>query len=182
MIATRTPGPQGEDFAALEVLADVLSSRRFDLYGLVPQGKAIAAEFVLDPLPQASLAYAALSSFTNGEDPRALEQEVRAILTRVVRAGVPPELVEAAKLQERSAAQFQRNSIPELAAVWSDALALYGLASPDEDLARIERVTVADVNRVARKYLDLDHAVTGVMVPRGLGRAGEPPAAASADR
>ncbi len=168
MIATRTPGPQGEDFAALEVLADVLSSRRFDLYALVPQGKAIAAEFALDPLPQASLAYAELS-FTNGEDPRALEQEVRAILTRVVRAGVPPELVEAAKLQERSAAQFQRNSIPELAAVWSDALALYGLASPDEDLARIERVTVADVNRVARKYLDLDHAVTGIMLPRGSG-------------
>ncbi len=82
MIATRTPGPQDEDFAALEVLADVLSSRRFDLYGLVPQGKAIAAEFALDPLPQAGLAYAALS-FTTGEDPRALEREVRAILARV---------------------------------------------------------------------------------------------------
>ena len=48
-------------------------------------------------------------------------------------------------------------------------MALYGLASPDEDLARIERVTVADVNRVARKYLDLEHAVTGVMLPRGSG-------------
>src|SRR6185369_8033524 len=40
MIATRTPGPKSSDFAALEVLADVLSSKRFDLYGLVPQGKA----------------------------------------------------------------------------------------------------------------------------------------------
>src|SRR5262249_57014950 len=83
-------------------------------------------------------------------------------------------LVEAAKLQERTAAQLQRNSIPELAGVWSDALALYGLNSPDEDLARIEQVTVADVNRVARKYLDLGHAVTGVMLPRGSG----PPVAA----
>src|ERR1700716_1756967 len=168
MIALRTPGPRAADFAALEVLADVLSSRRFDLYGLVPQGKAVAAEFALDPLPQAALAYAILS-FTTGDDPKALEREVRTILAHVAREGVPPELVEAAKLQERSAAQFQRNNIAELAAVWSEALALYGLSSPDEDLARIEQVTVADVNRVARQYLDLDHAITGVMLPRGSG-------------
>ena len=31
---------------------------------------------------------------------------------------------------------------------------------------------MADVNRVARKYLDLDHAITGVMLPRGSGAAG----------
>jgi zinc protease len=168
MIATRTSGPRADDFAALELLADVLSSRRFELYGLVPQGKAIAADFSVEPLPEAGLAYAVVS-FTSGEDPKELEKEVRAILTRVAREGVPADLVEAAKLQERSAAQFQRNSIPELASVWSDALALYGLSSPDEDLTRIERVTVADVNRVARKYLDMDHAITGVMLPRGSG-------------
>jgi len=168
MIAMRTPGPRDADFAALEVLSDVLSNKRFELYGLVPQGRALGAEFGLDPLPEAGLAYAALT-FTSGEDPKALEAEVRAILARVAHEGVPAELVAAAKLQERSAAQFQRNSIPELAAVWSDALALYGLSSPDEDLARIEQVTVADVNRVARQYLDLDHAVTGAMVPRGSG-------------
>src|SRR4029077_8319399 len=34
MIAMRTPGPRDPDFAALEVLADVLNSRRFALYGL----------------------------------------------------------------------------------------------------------------------------------------------------
>jgi zinc protease len=168
MVALRTPGPRSDDFPALEVLSDVLSSRRFELYGLVPQGKAIAAEFSLDPLPQAGLAYAVVS-FTSGDDPKALDGSVREILQRVAREGVPAELVEAAKLQERSAAQFQRNSIPELASVWSDALALYGLTSPDEDLERIERVTVADVNRVARQYLDLDHAITGIMVPRGSG-------------
>jgi zinc protease len=168
MIAMRTPGPRDADFAALEVLADVLNNHRFELYGLVPQGKATGAEFALEPLPQAGLAYAGLS-FTSGDDPKALEAEVRKILTRVAREGVPAELVAAAKLQERSAAQFQRNSIPELASVWSDAIALYGLSDPDEDLVRIERVTVADVNRVARKYLDLTHAITGVMMPRGSG-------------
>ena len=95
MIALRTPGPRSADFAALEVLADVLSNRRFDLYGLVPQGKALAAEFALDPLPQAGIAYA-VASFTAGSDSHALEGEVRAILARVAREGVPAELVEAA--------------------------------------------------------------------------------------
>jgi zinc protease len=169
MIALRTPGPRSADFAALEVLSDVLSNHRFDLYGLVPQGKAVGAEFALDPLPLSGLAFAAVT-FTAGSDSHALEHDVRAILARVAREGVPAELVEAAKLQERSDAQLQRNSISQLAAVWSDALAIYGLDSPDDDLRRIEQVTVADVNRVARKYLDLGHALTGVLLPHGSGR------------
>jgi len=169
MIAMRVPGLDSPDFPALEVLSDVLSSHRFDLYGLVPQGKAIDAEFSLDPLPRSGLAYAALS-FTAGTDPKALESDVRAILKKVASSGVPPELVEAAKLHEYSEAESQKNSIAGSAAVWSDAVALYGLNSPDDDLARIEKVTVADVNRVARQYLDLDHAATAVMVPRGSGR------------
>jgi zinc protease len=168
MIATRTPGPKSDDFPALEVLSDVLSSRRFDLFGLVPQGKALDAGFALEPLPEAGMAYATVA-FPAGDDPKKLETEVRAILAKVARAGVPPELVEAAKTQERSAAQFQRNSISELASVWSEALTLFGLQSPDEDLARIEKVTVADVNRVARQYLDLSQAISGVMLPRGSG-------------
>jgi zinc protease len=169
MIAMRVPGLNSPDFPALELLSDVLSSRRFDLYGLVPQGKALDAEFLLDPLPEAGIAYANVA-FLAGEDPKVTETAVRAILAKVVKDGVPPELVEAAKIQERSAAQFQKNSISELASIWSDAVALYGLESPEEDLRRIEKVSVEDVNRVARKYLDLDHAVTAVMLPRGSGK------------
>lgn len=169
MIAMRVPGLDSADFPALEVLSDVLSSRRFDLYGLVPQGKALDAQFQLDPLPEAGIAYASVA-FLAGEDPKAPEAAVRSILAKVVKDGVPPELVDAAKIQERSAAQFQKNSISELASIWSDAVALYKLNSPEEDLQRIEKVTVDDVNRVARKYLNLDQAVTAVMMPRGSGK------------
>ncbi len=169
MLALRVPGLNSPDFPALEVLSDVLSNQRFELYGLVPQGKAINAGFSLDPLPQAGVAYAEVV-FPKGEDPKALEAEVRAILQRVVDHGVPPELVRAAKLQERRQAEFQKNSIEGLASVWADAVALYGLGSPDEDLQRIEKVSVEDVNRVARKYLDLAHAISAVMIPQGGGR------------
>jgi zinc protease len=169
MIAVRTPGLDSPDFPALEVLADVLSSHRFALYGLVPEGKALDAEFSLDPLPRSGLAYATVS-FPAGVDPKALEGKVRAILKDAATKGVPPELVEAAKLQERSEAEFEKNSIAGSASIWSEAVALYGLDSPEDDLRRIEQVTVADVDRVARKYLDLEHAVSAVMIPHGSGR------------
>ena len=169
MIAMRMPGLDSPDIPALELLSDVLSSQRFDLYGLVAQGKAVGAQFALDPLPHAGLAYAVVS-FTAGADYKALDAEVRAILARVAREGVPADLVAAAKMQERRETEFLKNSIAGLASVWSDALALYGLQSPEQDLERIEKVTPEEVNRVARRYLDLDHAVTAVMLPHGSGR------------
>src|SRR6185312_14670838 len=82
VLAMRLPGLENPDFPALEVLADVLGRHRFDLYGLVPQGKALDADFSLDPLPKASLAYATVS-FPAGGDPKAMEAEMRAILARV---------------------------------------------------------------------------------------------------
>lgn len=168
-LAIRVPGLDSADFPALEVLADVLDSHRFDLYGLVPQGKALYAGFGLEPLPKAGLAYATVA-FPAGADAAALEKEVRGILKKVADSGVPSELVDAAKLQEKREAEFQKNTIDGLASVWADAVALYGLSEPDEDLRRIEKVTVEDVNRVARKYLDLDHAATMRMLPKGSGK------------
>jgi zinc protease len=169
LIAIRMPGLDSPDFPALELLGDVLSSHRYDLYGLVPQGKAVDASFALDPLPKSGLGYAQLS-FTAGTDPKLLETDVRAILEHAARVGVPAELVAAAKLQEERQAGFEKNSISELASIWSDAVALYGLHAPDDDLVRMEKVTPADVNRVARKYLKLDDAVIAVAMPKGSGR------------
>ena len=169
VVAMRLPGLRSRDFPAVEVLADVLASRRFDLYGLVADGKALAADFSLDTLPKAGLGYAAVS-FPAGGDAKAIEREMHAILTKVAKKGVPAELVEAAKLQERRDAAQQKNSIADLASVWSDAIALYRLRSPDDDLKRIEKVTVADVSRVARKYLRLDRAISALLLPHGSGK------------
>jgi zinc protease len=169
VLAIRMPGLDSPDFPALEVLSDVLNSHRFDLYGLVPKGDAIDASFSLLPLPRASIGYANVV-FPAGGDGAQIEREVRAILGNVRRNGVPPALVAAAIQQERRQAEFNKNSIEELASVWSDAVALYGLHSPDDDLRRIEKVTVADVNRVARNYLDVDHAVPALTLPQGSGK------------
>ncbi len=169
IIAMRMPGLDSPDYPALEVLADVLGSRRGDLYALVPAGKAIRTDFSLDSLPKGGIGSATVS-FAEGDDPKAIESEVRSILEKVAREGVPADLVAAAKIEERREAEFEKNSIQGLASAWAEALAVDGLNSPDDDLARIEKVTVADVNRAARKYLDLDHAISAVMLPRGSGR------------
>jgi zinc protease len=169
VIAFPMPGLASPDFPAAEVLADVLANPRGDLGSLAPEGKALFAEFALDPLPKAGLGYA-IAGFPAGGAPQNLQRQMRAILAAVAQKGVPPELVAAAKLQERREAEFQKNSIHGLATTWSEAVAVDHLASPDEDLARIERVTVADVDRVARRYLVPARAVTGVLTPQGAGK------------
>ena len=168
-IAMRMPGMESPDYPALEVLSDVLNSERGALFELVPQGKALSAGFSFDPMPKAGIAMAAVM-FPAGGDAAKLEREVRSILGAIAKNGVPADLVVAAKLQERRAAEFEKNSIAGLATAWSEAVAVDGLDSPDEDLARIEKVTVDDVNRVARKYLDLDHAIVAVLTPQGSGK------------
>ncbi len=79
--------------------------------------------------------------------------------------GVPAELVDAAKHAEIASAEFERNSIPGLASLWSEALAAEGRNSPDEDVAAIRSVKLADVNRVAKQYLGEQNSVIGILKP-----------------
>ena len=169
VLAFRMPGFDSPDRPAMEVLADVLNSARGDLYGLVPEGKALYAGFTYEDLPQAGLGYT-MVAYPEGSDPRGLEGEVRAILAKIAAHGVPADLVEAAKRQERSALEFQKNSIESLASAWAESVAVNGLASPDEELEQLERVSVADVDRVARKYLVVAHAITATLTPQRSGR------------
>lgn len=169
-IAFQMPGYNSPDYAAAQVLADVLSSQRGDLYDLVPAGKALSASFSYNGLPQAGMGIAQ-AAFPLGGDPQKLIQEVRQVLTRTVHDGVSPELVEAAKRQEIAANEFQKNSVSGLAATWSDALAVEGRQSPQDDIRMIRQVTVADVNRVARRYLDQAHSVTAILTPQSSGGA-----------
>ena len=58
-LAYRFPGTDSPDFAASRILADALASQRGNLFDLVPQGKALAAEFGLaETYPKASVGYA----------------------------------------------------------------------------------------------------------------------------
>lgn len=173
VIAYRTPGYDSADFAALDVLSDVLSSQRGTLYALVPQGKALFADFELDPLPKAGLAFA-LSVFPRGGNGEGLITDMRQIIADDLKNGVPADLVDASKRREVAADEFQKNSIEGLANEWSTALAIEGRSTPEEDIHNIEKVTVEDVNRVARQYLAPDKAVVAILTPQSSGKPTSP--------
>lgn len=169
VLSFRMPGSDSPDFAAANILSDVLSSQRGSLYELVPEGKALYAGFSLSPLPTASVGYA-LAAFPKGADGSAVQQEVKTVLANDLKNGVPPDLVTASKRHEVASEEFQKNSISGLAMEWSNALAVEGRQSPQDDVDAIQKVTVEDVNRVARKYLAPVEEIAATLTPQPSGK------------
>ena len=169
-VAYRMPGYNDPDFAASVVMADALDSRRGDLYGLAAEGKALASGFDASALPAAGFGYAH-AAFPQGQDSATLISDMKQVIARYLDQGFSEDLVEATKRREVAEAEFRRNSISGLAAEWSQALSVEGRNSIDEDIEAIKKVTVADVNRVAKKYLINDKAIVVVMTPHASGEA-----------
>src|SRR4029077_6532856 len=164
----RLPGYDDPDFAAGVILADALDSQRGNLYALAAEGKALSAGFDAVALPKAGFGYAN-AVFPRGQDSSALIAEMKRIIDGYLKSGIPDDIVEATKRHEIADAEFRRNSISGLAREWSQALAVEGRNSPDDDIEAIKKVTVAEVTRVARKYLLNDTAVTALLTPRESG-------------
>jgi zinc protease len=163
-ITFRFPGAEDPDFAAAQILSDVLSSERGKLFGLVPEGKALSAEFDYETLQKSGLGYA-MAGFPAGADSTNLLNSVKQILLAEITNGINADLVEAAKRREIISAELQKNSVSGLANAWSTAVAIEGRNSPDEDINLFRAVTVDDVNRVAKKYLDFDHTISAILTP-----------------
>lgn len=171
LMAFRMPGYRDiHDYAALQVLARALSNQRGRLYSaLVPTGKALDASFATQGMEPASLGFA-VAAFPRGADPHKLLADLRGILTHAARHGIPADLVTAAKRHVLTDAEAQKDSISGQAMQWSQAVAVEGRRSPEEVIHAIEAVTPADVDRIARRYLDQKHAIVAVLSPRGAGK------------
>src|SRR6202040_636284 len=79
VIAYRMPGTDSSDYAAVRILSDVLASQRGNLYALVPQGKALAAEFgIAETFPKGSVGYSVLA-LPADSDPTSATQEMHKI-------------------------------------------------------------------------------------------------------
>ncbi len=164
----RFPGYDSPDYAAGEILSDVLSSPRSALGSLPFTGQALATGFTAQTFPKAAIgiAYGVVPVTT---PPATIDRELRAIINGYEKSGVPADLVEAAKLREVSQLEFSANSIEGLALEWSQAVAVQNLQSPDDMIAQFNRVTPADVNRVMRTYLDNSRVVVAYAVPKNSG-------------
>jgi len=167
--AFRMPGYDSPDYAAALVLADVLDSQRSSLYALVPEGKALDMDFQMEALPKGGLSYA-IATFAQGKDSKALIDNLQKVLSSVKNHGVPADMVEAAKRHKEADAELEKNSVSGLAFAWSRALAVEGRGSPEDDVNAIRKVSVEDVNRLARTYIDLDHSITAILTPEPSGK------------
>ncbi|HUJ09322.1 MAG TPA: pitrilysin family protein [Verrucomicrobiae bacterium] len=169
VIAFCLPGYANPDFAAADVLCDVLGNKRGRLYALVPEGKALEVECSYDPLTKAGIGYVS-ATFPKGGDGAAVIAAMKQALSADLTNGFPADLVEAEKRHEAADAEFEKNSISDAAMAWSQAVAVEGRQSPDDDIIAIRTVSVADVNRVAHQYLDFDHAITAILTPEESGK------------
>ena len=170
IVSFRMPGTSSPDYFASQILSDVLSNQRGELYSkLVPTGKALYAGFQFESLPKSGLGFA-YAVFPKGADTKALINEIQTIISNQVKNGFPSDLVEAEKRHELSDAEFQKNSVSGLADAWSEAVAVEGRTSPEQDLKGLENVTLDEVNNAAKKYLDQNHAIYAVLTPESSGK------------
>jgi zinc protease len=169
-LAYRMPGTDNAtDYAAARLAGDVLSSERAEIYNLVVEGQALAGEFAIEEsYPKASVGFA-VAALPPTADSAPLIEKIKNIIAGYVSKGFPADLVEAERRMEISSAEFQRNSIPGLAQNWSQALAAEHRNSPDDDINAIRQVSLADVNRVARAYLQNQSAIVAVLKPAPSG-------------
>ncbi len=169
IVTYRMPGSSSPDYFASQILSDVLSSQRGELYSkLVPTGKALYAGFQLAGLPESGLGFA-LAVFPKGADAKSLIEDIQSIIAGQIQKGFPSDLVEAEKRHELSDAEFQKNSVSGLAEAWSEAVAVEGKESPDDDLKGLENVNIEEVNNAAKKYLDNNHAIYAILTPESSG-------------
>ncbi len=168
LLGYRFPGYDSPDYAASQILSDVLSSQRSDFGAMAFTGKALGTEFVVQPFPKTAVGIA-FAAVPVGTSPEGTDRSVREIFDGYRRNGVPADLVEAAKLREISQLEFNANSIQGLAEEWSEAVAVEGLSSPEDMIAHFKAVTTADVNRVLRTYMNDSTVVAAYAVPKNTG-------------
>ncbi|MGH8328548.1 MAG: M16 family metallopeptidase, partial [Steroidobacteraceae bacterium] len=165
----RMPGMRSPDYAAVQVLMDVLNNARSALSDLAAKGEVLFADAGVQSFTHGGVGVVE-AGFPKGSDGKQAAHALDGVIAGFLKNGVPADLVEAAKRQERAQFEFARNSAVGLASAWSQALAWQGVDSPREALEQIEKVSVSDVDRVARLYLKPAGRVTVVLTPSPSGK------------
>ncbi|HZO93645.1 MAG TPA: pitrilysin family protein [Candidatus Baltobacteraceae bacterium] len=177
-VGFRLPGVNSEDFLPSFVLQGILSSARGPLAALTDSGEALETDWDSLPyVPEAQVGMA-IAALPQGADPAAAERRLEAILTSFVQHGVPRELFESTKRQLITGQEESRNSISALASDWATTIALDKEPSIAREQQLIADVTLAQVNRAAKRYLDVRHAIVGELTPSASASQSAAPTAA----
>lgn len=167
-LSYRLPGARSKDYATAVVMAAALGSQRAELSGMGVEGKALSGGFAMRPMPEAGIGLA-FGNFPAGGDSTQVLARMQDILAEAAHTGIDPALVDAAKRKTLADLEASKNSVTDLANVWSTALTINGVESPDALEQAIAAVTTTQVNVLAKATFDPLHAITAVLTPEKSG-------------
>jgi zinc protease len=166
IVAHKVPNGRDADQPALDVLDAILSSgKNARLYrGLVDQGLALNAGAGTDLHRDLSLhtVYAMLApAATHAQVEKALIAEI----TKIKTDGVTAAEVERVKQQYIAADAYKRDGTAAVAGEINEWIAVGDWTLYVTFPQKVQLVTPADVQRVAKKYFDEDQSTTGWFIP-----------------
>jgi zinc protease len=169
----KIPEGRSADYPALNLLGMILSSGKTSRFyrALTDKNMVLGASadagFFHDPSLMQVYAYVA-PGFTHEQVEKALLEEIE----RVRKEGVTDVELATAKAKYRASTAYGRDGAFMIAAILNEAIAAGDWALYHTLDAATEKVTTADVQRVAQKYLDLNKSTTGWFVPLAAAAAG----------
>lgn len=178
-VGFRMPGVNSPDFVASYVLQGLLDAQRGPLRSLAADGEALDAEWVAMPyFAEGQLAFAVVA-LNPDASPATMAGRIEGRLRAYANGAIPRELFETTKRELIASQEFSRNSVTELASDWADTVALDREPSIAREQQLIAAVTLADVKRVAKRYLNTNAAIVGELTPSANASVAAPAAPAT---
>jgi zinc protease len=166
IVAHKVPNGRDADQPALEMLDAILSSgKNARLYrALVDQGLALSAgagTYLFHDLSLHTL-FAALAPGTTHEQ---VEKALLAEITRIKTSGVTAQEIERVKQQYIAEDAYKRDGTAAVASELGEWIGVGDWTLYVSFPQKVQGVTPADVQRVAKQYLGADQSTTGWFVP-----------------
>ncbi len=165
-IAYKSPAATDPDLPALDVLGSILSSGKTSRFYRALTDKSLTTGVGASPGffhdPSLFQIYAYLAPGATHEQ---VEKIVHAELDRVRRDGVTAQEVGIATAKLAANIAYARDGTGEVAAVLNEWIAAGDWTLYSRYPAQVAKVTPADVQRVAQKYLVEEQSTTGWFVP-----------------
>jgi predicted Zn-dependent peptidase len=170
------------DFAALDLLSDVLSGRTGRLYKSLVQGQRLANEISAGvDGKRYEGSFEVEGTVKDGQQPAAVEAAVYAEIEKLASEPLPADELQKVKNQYKANA-FRRLSSPF--SIMVQLLVYEGLGDwkyINDSPARADAVTAADLQRAAREYLTRENRTVGIFLRKpSAAAAPERPAAPEA--
>lgn len=166
MLAYKAPEGLHPDTDALDVLSVLLASGKNSRFyrRLTDEGLTTSTYASVSRLRDPGL-FTMYGFLSPGISHQAVEDEIRTVVDEIQREGVTVPEVNRAKNMLRAHEAFGRDGSYAIASQLNEAIASGDWRLYPRYMERIENVTAADVQRVARAYLNEDQLTAGWYLP-----------------